>query len=507
MQGNISIVKLLLQHGADVSIHSDETPLTAACKHGHSDVVDILLHNTPSPSIYQTNMYGMTPLQVAVEYHRGLIVRQLIDVYEVDPNECNTPDTEFIEVTLIPQGDRLKSVSVVKLQAISQDIKNIVPEQPNWELFLDPIKAEYVGTLPIIAAFQSKQYDLVKFFIERIDNYEPVELFKHATLEDICQLEKVLFVQQFIIHSQLHSTQINYETVLDVAVKLRNTDIMAYFLSNFQIHSGILEKAMIQACQQGSQDMVHLLIQHDKCLVTSILHDSSENCQHPLCIAIRNSDVTLTVTLHKSGAQLFNVPSSETPLQHILCDDSLKNLCWRQDEFSDILPQLLPECIDQSSLTSGLIAACEALCTRPARLFLSKGADVNGCDEQKDCPLLATIEDMPSQHVTLLLAADANPNIVNYKHKTALYLACKAEQFEIASKLIDGGADTNPESCSPLEIACKRNYIDIVELLLENGAKSNWPSSEGDSSDTDGDSNDIDGDSNDIKGISNDTER
>ena len=152
MQGDISVVKLLLQHGADVNIHSDETPLTAACKHGHSDVVDILLHNTPSPRICQTNMYGMTPLQVAVKYHRGAIVRGLVDMYG-DPNTCEAPDTKFIEVTLMSQSDRVKSLSIVKLQTISQYITNIVPEQPNWNMYLEPIKTENAGTPLTVAAF------------------------------------------------------------------------------------------------------------------------------------------------------------------------------------------------------------------------------------------------------------------------------------------------------------------------------------------------------------------
>ena len=422
MQGDISIVKLLLQHGADVSIHSNETPLTAACKHGHSDVVDVLLHNTPNPSISQTNMYGMTPLQIAVKNYEGVIARRLIDIYKADPNVCKAPNTEFIKITLMPQGDRLKSVSVVKLQAVSQDITSIVPEHPNWEIYLEPIKTDDVGTPLIVAAFQSKQYDLVKFFIDCIDNYEPVELFKHATLEDICQLEKVLFVQQFIIHYQLQRTQINNETVLDVIVKLGNTDLMTYFLQQYTIHSETLEKSMIQACQQGSHAMVHLLIQHDEDLVTSIQHDSSDHCQHPLCIAIRISDVNLTVILHKSGAQLFNVSSNETPLHHILCEYSLKYLCSRQDGFSDILPQLLPECIDQSSLTSALFDACSSGCTRAARLLVSKGAGLNGSDAHRDSPLLAAIRRKSSQLVTLLIDAGADPNIAN--NKRALYLAC-----------------------------------------------------------------------------------
>ena len=342
MQGDIAVVKLLLQHGADVNICSDETPLTASCKHGHMEIVDILLRNTPSPSICQTNMCGMTPLQVAVKYHQGAIVRRLIDKYKADPDACKAPNTEFIEVTLMPQRGPMKSHSFVKLQAMLQHVGNIVQEQPSyWKIFLDPIKTEDAGTLPILAAIQSKQYDLVKYFID-CSTVNHQLLFEHATLEDICQLERVSLTQQFIIHNQLQETQVNYKVVLDVVVKLGNTELMNYFLGHHQICSGTLGKAMIQTCQQGSQDMVHLLIQHDECLDNSIQHDSSDHCLHPLCIAIRNSDISIAIILYKSGAQLFNESSNETSRHHILCEYSLNDLCSRQDEFSDILPGLLP---------------------------------------------------------------------------------------------------------------------------------------------------------------------
>ena len=487
MQGDTPVVKLLLQHDADVNICSDETPLTAACKHGHEEVVDVLLHHTPSPSIDQTNMYGMTSLQVAVKYHQGVITRKLVDIYAADPNASKVPDTEFTEITLMPQRGILKSISFVKHQTISQYISSVAPEQPNsWKIYLDPIKTENAGTPLIVAAFQSKQYDLVKFFMECSANYQL--LFEHAALEDICQLEKVSLIQQFIIHNQLHATQMNYGKVLHVVVTLRNTDLMTYLLEHHQICSGTLEKALIQASQQGSHDMVQLLTQHDECLVKSIQHDSSYGCQHPLCIAIRNSDVTMADLLHKNGAQLFSVSSSETPQHHKLCEVSLENLCSRQDEFSDIFPRLLPECIHHNTLTAALIAACKAGCTHAARLLVSKGADVNKCDAEGNSPLCVAIgvgkfssQLVPSsQLVTLLLKAGADPN-TDHKGITALWFACDWDdgQFEIASKLIDAGADTNPESCSPLQRACEKNRIDIIELLLENRADPNSSSSKG----------------------------
>ena len=165
-------------------------------------------------------------------------------------------------------------------------------------------------------------------------------------------------------------------------------------------------------------------------------------------------------------------------MQHTLCEDSVKDLCSRQDEFSDMLPQLLPECIEQSSLTSFLVAACKAGCTRAARLLVSKGADVNGCAEKGGSPIYAAIRARSSQLVALMLNQGVDPNTAR-QHTTALYITCEMEHFEIASMLIDAGADTDPESCSPLLTACKHNCIDIVELLLENRGDANWCSSDG----------------------------
>ena len=268
MQGVTSVVKLLLQHKADVNICSDETPLTAACKYGHEEVVDVILHNTPSPTTDQTNMYGMTPLQVAVKYHKGVIARKLVDSYGADPNASKAPDAEFTEITLMPRMGILKPISFVKHQTISRYISPKAKEQSNsWKIYLEPIKTEDAGTPLIVTAFQSKQYDLVKFFMECSANYEL--LFEHAALEDICQLEKVSVIKEFL-KSKVYTAHVNYKKVLHVVVTLGNIDLMTYFLAKHQICSGTLEKALIQASQQGFHDMVQLLTQHDECLIKSI---------------------------------------------------------------------------------------------------------------------------------------------------------------------------------------------------------------------------------------------
>ena len=194
----------------------------------------------------------------------------------------------------------------------------------------------------------------------------------------------------------------------------------------------------------------------------------------------------MAIILYKSGAQLAtcpaNVSSKETPLHHTLCKKGINGLCSVQDEFSDILPQLLPERINQSSLTSSIIVACWAGCTRVTRLLLSKGAAVNRCDEKGYSPIFAAINSQSSQLVALLLNEGADPNIATQPFPS-LYTACGQGQYEIASMLIDAGADINPESLSPLlsplQEACGHNFIDIVELLLDNKADPNESSPEG----------------------------
>ena len=79
---------------------------------------------------------------------------------------------------------------------------------------------------------------------------------------------------------------------------------------------------------------------------------------------------------------------------------------------------------------------------------MSKGADVNGCNEKGFSPIYAaTLSSRSSQLVALLLGEGADPN--RAKQNTALYNACLHENFQIGSMLIDGGADVNPKTCSP----------------------------------------------------------
>jgi ankyrin repeat protein len=75
--------------------------------------------------------------------------------------------------------------------------------------------------------------------------------------------------------------------------------------------------------------------------------------------------------------------------------------------------------------------------------------------------------------VELLLTHGANVNHVDANGETVLYKACNSNILQLASVLLQRGADPNlpaKDKC-PLIAACRENNVDMVKLLLTNGAK------------------------------------
>lgn len=81
-------------------------------------------------------------------------------------------------------------------------------------------------------------------------------------------------------------------------------------------------------------------------------------------------------------------------------------------------------------------------------------------------PLLLAIERGHKRIVSLLLAAGANPNIVNHKGYHALQIAIQQNRKDLVQLLLQAGAtcSTGP---SPLLMAIKGGSLPIVQLLLQ----------------------------------------
>lgn len=130
-----------------------------------------------------------------------------------------------------------------------------------------------------------------------------------------------------------------------------------------------------------------------------------------------------------------------------------------------------------------------------ARLYLilcALAAVVSGCSliwpsrhETTDYTLVvaaATSGDLP----TLRAAVDKDPALVkaatDWDHATLLYDAVQQNHQEVATYLLDKGADVNgvtSDGLTPLHTAAQNGNVEMCKLLLERGAKINVADSKG----------------------------
>lgn len=99
-------------------------------------------------------------------------------------------------------------------------------------------------------------------------------------------------------------------------------------------------------------------------------------------------------------------------------------------------------------------------------------ADIPTNDPLLPTPLFATM-DRPD-FLRLLLRHGANPNAVNEKGQTPLFVLCdKTDEAESLKLLIENGALVDPPTCRPLFIALSHKRLGLVKLLRSNGAQIN----------------------------------
>lgn len=103
--------------------------------------------------------------------------------------------------------------------------------------------------------------------------------------------------------------------------------------------------------------------------------------------------------------------------------------------------------------------------------LLRRGFDPNTPDA-KGVPglLLAVREPSPKVIKVLLKSPKINAEVRNAKDESALMFAAINGQLDIATALIEAGADVNKPGWAPLHYAATKGHVAMIELLLENDA-------------------------------------
>jgi ankyrin repeat protein len=131
---------------------------------------------------------------------------------------------------------------------------------------------------------------------------------------------------------------------------------------------------------------------------------------------------------------------------------------------------------------SALASAAWAGRTQQLQILLEDGADVNDADNGDDwTPIMMAARGGHSDVVEILLAANAQLNVVDAYGMTALRWAERGGHVDIVRRLLHAGADAGAggvrfrltEYIDTLSWAARRGHIDVVQMLLEAGADVN----------------------------------
>jgi serine/threonine-protein phosphatase 6 regulatory ankyrin repeat subunit B len=265
-----------------------------------------------------------------------------------------------------------------------------------------------------------------------------------------------------VIYACAHKSSLYLETVLANV----NVNDVTYLLKNSRNIYGVTP--LIKACIHNSE-CVDLLLNYGV-----NVNDRNNSGTTALMIACDNKHMALI-------RRLLDVDGIEVDSADYYGDTPLMHACMYKN--IGVAKALLAkganiEAIDSAQHTV-LTKACRLNNDTVVKMLLAHGASANAA---RLAPLLIACENRNPHIVELLLAANADVEVVDEGGYTPLIVACKNGTLPIVDMLLRAKAQpsvANIESHTPLMLSCAHDNVKIVERLLEAKADVNAKSNRG----------------------------
>ena len=150
--GNLTILKEMLEHGANVDIRNDdeETPLHTACKEGFDEIVQEILHWKTDEAEALLGTYdneSNTPMHLAVKSGNLKTVKVLLD-FKAPPSK--------------PDQDKVVPMHIAAAQGYVEIAKELLRSDGSCKNCQDNQQRK-----PLHYAARANQVEMINFLIER----------------------------------------------------------------------------------------------------------------------------------------------------------------------------------------------------------------------------------------------------------------------------------------------------------------------------------------------------
>ncbi|XP_062569488.1 uncharacterized protein LOC134231543 [Saccostrea cucullata] len=436
-RGEMNIVKVLLEAGADVNPQSMyKTPLTAAAESGHTNVVNELLKS--GACVNPQDKYDI-PLTAACRKGHLCVVKQLLDAGANVNSECAN-DTPLTEACVGGHINVVKELVKVGADVNVQGILNT----------------------PLTEACESGQLSLVKYLLEVGAD---VNGLSNQPLRTACKCGHLDVVKALLAAGAEVNLQCHKDTPLTETCKEGHMSVVKVLLeAGADVNlKGLFYTPLTAACEKGHLSLVKDLLQ-----VGADVNLQGENT--PLTEACKCGHIDIVKELLMAGADVNPQDEDYTPLTE-----------GCRSGYMVVVKELLQAGADinlPGAFETPLAAACEAGHLSIVNELLKAGADVNPQGENGS-PLTAACKYGHKTIVNILLESGASVH-PQFTYINPLTATCTGRHLRVVKDLLLAEADVNlqdkskvadstictEDAVSALCIALVRGQFDVLKQLF-----------------------------------------
>ncbi|OHD16102.1 MAG: hypothetical protein A2086_06375 [Spirochaetes bacterium GWD1_27_9] len=420
---NLSIMKLLIEHKADVNIATFDnfTPLMYASQKNFIEGVNILIKNGADVNIL--NKYGETALMKAVFGESYEVVKILLD----NGADIDIQSTEHGLTALMIAADNGYH-DIVKLLLEYGANKDLV----SLGLRTASDYARLKGEKEIEKLLKGPKKAPIKVEIKKKENLTKVQI-KDATkkLIDAAWVNNIDDAIEALENgAEINPKKVDFPPVV-VAASQGYEEMLEFLISqgaDVNQTDSIGISGLAKACGGCYEEIVKILLDHG---------------------AIVDNNALIAVSIHK-------------PKEIIKMLEKAKS------------KQLKPRLKEDKSLDSILFNAVSNGDINKVKIALGEGAFIDAKDNDGATPLFWAAKKGFIDIINLLCEKGADPNVGSTYNWTPIMEPCISGDIEVVKLLVKYGADINAKTCenaTPLIFASAEGQIEIVKLLLSLNAK------------------------------------